>query len=473
MNEKPDHLQDRKQSENPKQLESEEKYGKRSLFKSILDDEKHTTADWIEIFIISLTDIMSRFHHFKLAFPMYDGNMDINRLCLFLFSQIKVINQEDKMELIDIICENPDMFFGVAKDELICFIIENWKPMRGQRQRQIFLSMALEYAARSQNKPLLKFLVSKGVDVSDYLQNCCKNPSEFFGNNPPPDLILYIIHMLATKSATNIESRQKGLFFLEALDHAIEDKDNGVARRLIGIAEDPLPRIPHIICNGLEDYLGKIKGQRQEKFLLRILTYTIRGEYNFHTYNDLAIIMIEGGVNVNGHDDFGRTPFTCALEVGNEIIVRLMLQKGADLEAGTQYDNELVPRTPLMRMAQCDDDRVDILKLLELLINAGADVSAKIHGVIAFDLVRDSPGKAKVAGLLQPQPPSNEYKGLRLFSLMSSNTSTSTSTSTSTRKRNLAAGEDQGKEKSVGASNVSEPAPDNGIEMLSVSSRQA
>jgi ankyrin repeat protein len=69
-------------------------------------------------------------------------------------------------------------------------------------------------------------------------------------------------------------------------------------------------------------------------------------------------LLLEKGADLEAKDEFGRTPLSWAAEEGHEGVVKLLLEKGADLEAKDEFG-----QTPLSRAAESGHEAV--VKLLE------------------------------------------------------------------------------------------------------------
>ncbi|KAH7000722.1 ankyrin repeat-containing domain protein [Ilyonectria destructans] len=69
-------------------------------------------------------------------------------------------------------------------------------------------------------------------------------------------------------------------------------------------------------------------------------------------------LLLEKGADVEAKDEYGRTPLSWAAEDGHEDIVKLLFEKGADVEAKDKHGG-----TPLSRAAAKGDEA--IVKLLQ------------------------------------------------------------------------------------------------------------
>ena len=78
-------------------------------------------------------------------------------------------------------------------------------------------------------------------------------------------------------------------------------------------------------------------------------------------------LLLEKGADLEAKDDYGRTLLWWAAEYGYEVVVKLLLEKGADLETKDNHD-----QTPLWWAAQHGHEAV-----VKLLLKSGADLEAK------------------------------------------------------------------------------------------------
>jgi ankyrin repeat protein len=78
--------------------------------------------------------------------------------------------------------------------------------------------------------------------------------------------------------------------------------------------------------------------------------------------------LVKIGHDPGSRDGYGRTPLSWAAEKGHEAVVRLLVEKGADLESRDSYDG----RTPLSWAAEKGHEAV-----VKLLLGKGAELEAK------------------------------------------------------------------------------------------------
>ncbi|KAM0464930.1 hypothetical protein ACHAPV_001921 [Trichoderma viride] len=78
-------------------------------------------------------------------------------------------------------------------------------------------------------------------------------------------------------------------------------------------------------------------------------------------------LLVENGANIAVKDTFGRTPLSWAAMEGHESVVKLLVEKGADMEA-----KDMCSQTPLSRAAGSGHASV-----VKLLAEKGADIEAK------------------------------------------------------------------------------------------------
>ena len=91
-----------------------------------------------------------------------------------------------------------------------------------------------------------------------------------------------------------------------------------------------------------------------------------------------AKLLVNGGADVNRRDRFGRSPLCLAVELGYEGVLDLLL----DLKAGVNAQDLTFQNTALHLACKDGND-----KLIKLLLNAGADITKQNrYGETAFDI---------------------------------------------------------------------------------------
>jgi hypothetical protein len=91
-------------------------------------------------------------------------------------------------------------------------------------------------------------------------------------------------------------------------------------------------------------------------------------------YEAVVKLLLEKGAEIEAGDDiFGRTPLSLAAEGGHEAVVKLLLKKGAEIEAGD--NGEFDSRTPLLWAVGEGHETV-----VKLLLENGAEIEAKDRG---------------------------------------------------------------------------------------------
>ena len=88
----------------------------------------------------------------------------------------------------------------------------------------------------------------------------------------------------------------------------------------------------------------------------------------FNLQELLASMLEYDDVAVDSKDGYGRTPLWWAAENGHEMVVKLLVEKGADVNSKDDRDGW----TPLWRAAENGHEAV-----VELLVEKGADVNSK------------------------------------------------------------------------------------------------
>lgn len=87
--------------------------------------------------------------------------------------------------------------------------------------------------------------------------------------------------------------------------------------------------------------------------------------------NEAVRQAVDSGFDIDQKDGRGRTALHTAVEHGNLEIVRLLLEKGAKVNAKDKYKT-----TPIWMLAEADDEQV-ALEIFQLLISHGADVNIR------------------------------------------------------------------------------------------------
>jgi hypothetical protein len=88
-------------------------------------------------------------------------------------------------------------------------------------------------------------------------------------------------------------------------------------------------------------------------------------------------LLLDKGADLEAKDEWGQTPLSQAARNGHEAVVKLLLDKGADLEAKDKWG-----QTPLWQAARNGHEAV-----IKLLVEKGADLEAKDGGVCNIESV--------------------------------------------------------------------------------------
>jgi len=102
-------------------------------------------------------------------------------------------------------------------------------------------------------------------------------------------------------------------------------------------------------------------------------------------------LLLEKGADIEAKDEFEETALIKAAEYGYEAIVRLLLEKGADIEA-----KDKCGRTALIRVAWYRE------AVVRLLLEKGVNVKAKDHSGETALIKADKFGCKAVVRLLTP-----------------------------------------------------------------------
>lgn len=90
---------------------------------------------------------------------------------------------------------------------------------------------------------------------------------------------------------------------------------------------------------------------------------------------DCFAYLLEVGVNVNGMDEWGRSPLLDVALHGNKALFKLLLEKGLDIHQKDE-DGDPIIVAMAQRFSWGDDD-MDAGAYFELLLQAGADINAR------------------------------------------------------------------------------------------------
>ncbi len=94
-------------------------------------------------------------------------------------------------------------------------------------------------------------------------------------------------------------------------------------------------------------------------------------------YIDIIRMLLEKGADINAQDNYGQTPLYYASGQNNVEIVRMLLEGGADIEAKDKSGETVLYQAVRSKNAE----------MIELLLNRGADIEAKDNsGETALDL---------------------------------------------------------------------------------------
>ncbi|KAL5327092.1 hypothetical protein ACEPPN_004783 [Leptodophora sp. 'Broadleaf-Isolate-01'] len=116
------------------------------------------------------------------------------------------------------------------------------------------------------------------------------------------------------------------------------------------------------------------------KAVVKLLLETGRADVNSKDYDSQTLLLwavkegheavvkllLEKGAQIEGTDNYGRTPLSWATEEGHEAVVKLLLEKGAQIEGTEGYD-----RTPLSWATEKGHEAV-----VKLLLEKGAQIDA-------------------------------------------------------------------------------------------------
>jgi len=227
---------------------------------------------------------------------------------------------------------------------------------------------ALQYAAISDHKDVVKLLLDKGADVNtkdkngqtplDIILN--RNQRQISQNPNHADIMEMLLangaEILSIHTASKIRNLEKVKAFLEkGIDVNTKD-DNGQTALHIAIISDNQEIVKLLIDEGAD------VNAKDENGMTPLLLAVSEGHV------DLAECLIENGADVNMGDESGFGPLVYALWNDDPSVVKMLLNNGADVNA-----KDTATGYSLLHWAILMDNK----ESTELVLTAGVDVNAK------------------------------------------------------------------------------------------------
>lgn len=268
------------------------------------------------------------------------SNNDINVTKLFLETGLDPNARDDD--------ENTALIIAASKGyiEIAQFLLDHNADFLIKNNKK---EDALCWAAFNGNKEIIKLLVNKGQNPSEGL------PPAFTANN-------------AKMAATLLECG--------ADPNSVIGTEYGNITMLIGAAFlGNVEMVEVLIDHGanVEDYYDTT-------------ALIVACQSGGQKATDMANMLIAKGANIDARDIYGSTPLMYAAKSGNTVLTKLLLEKGAEVNA-VNNDNETALYIAIYR-AYTTDARLEVMKLL---LDYGADKTIRggQYNVTPLELIED------------------------------------------------------------------------------------
>uniref|UniRef100_A0A0G4GPH1 Uncharacterized protein n=1 Tax=Chromera velia CCMP2878 TaxID=1169474 RepID=A0A0G4GPH1_9ALVE len=127
---------------------------------------------------------------------------------------------------------------------------------------------------------------------------------------------------------------------------------------------------------------------------LRYAEDTLVHFFAWHGFEDLVLLSLSRGVDIDSLDASGFTAFHTSAVRGQPALVKLLIANGADISKRNHYTNYsvlmiMMSVSAMYPFTKGADFMSSVLKVLEILVGHGADVNARAEGrTVLFEAVR-------------------------------------------------------------------------------------
>jgi len=222
-------------------------------------------------------------------------------------------------------------------------------------------------AVKNNNITLLKYLIENGADINDI---CSISPNVAFLNNYHHypynyDSIIksYNETPLSIAFSNGNETLIKYLIEHGANVNIKWKNCNGEEKTLLIVACEigNIYLVKYLIENGAD---VNLKVKDSETPLIAAIKY----EKKRKMHNPIINYLLEQGADINSIDHLGNTPLTIACEYDNELLIKYLVSKGANVNGMTVNNKKL--KTPLITACQYNQSLI-----AKYLIKKGANVN--------------------------------------------------------------------------------------------------
>jgi ankyrin repeat protein len=297
------------------------------------------------------------------------GHLELAQILIANGADVNVVNRNQTSPL--------EFAAELGNINLMKQIIDRGASINSQNSNKLLRNVVFGWGkTQLQKQQVIEFLISKGASINS------KNSDELLeavmqqGDKTTPQQKQQAIEFLITKGASlkNSSVLNAAIFHndgkgdLSVINYLIDRGANvNSSDRLDG--STPIMAIVRELVNSLRPYGNKKNSPEQ--------------------YQNIIDRMLAKGADINAQDNYGNTSVYEAI-VGNRnnlSVIEFLLKRGAKVNTADKYQ-----RTPLMTAVTIPYDKSpeDRIKLINLLIENGADVKARDKdGKTAFDLTND------------------------------------------------------------------------------------